>query len=219
MEQPTRIRAEEIEEALAQVAEIKAARVVSSAEGVIQEIHVLALPSKAPKQLVRDIESTIMARVRHSYRPQEDLDRSARPRGRRARTVRATVGAAEDRLHQLQCRGRADNRGRDARDRRYGVRGTLRGTEQPDRSPASGCRSHARRDRAVHGDGGHIFALEDVSIVQLGKEQVAVACVTLVIHPRRAVIRRVGAGQAEREGLNRSATLDAINRRMGFLTT
>jgi hypothetical protein len=51
----------EIEEALSQVAEIRAARIVSSDEGVIQEIHVLALPSKSPKQLVRDIESTIMA--------------------------------------------------------------------------------------------------------------------------------------------------------------
>src|SRR5512143_1261254 len=52
----------EIEQALSQVAEIRAARIVSSEDGLIQEIHVLALPSKSPKQLVRDIESTIMAR-------------------------------------------------------------------------------------------------------------------------------------------------------------
>ena len=51
----------EIEAALAQVSEIRAARVVTSPLGEIDEIHVLALPSKAPKQLVRDIESTLMA--------------------------------------------------------------------------------------------------------------------------------------------------------------
>ena len=51
----------EIETALSHVAEIRAARIVSSDEGVIQEIHNLADPSKSPKQLVRDIESTIMA--------------------------------------------------------------------------------------------------------------------------------------------------------------
>jgi len=53
---------EDIEATLSQVAEIKAARVVASPEGHIQEVHVLALPTKSPKQLVRDIESTIMAR-------------------------------------------------------------------------------------------------------------------------------------------------------------
>jgi hypothetical protein len=56
------VKVEDIESALAEVGEIKAARVVASPEGVIQEIHVLALPTKQPKQLVRDIESTLMAR-------------------------------------------------------------------------------------------------------------------------------------------------------------
>ena len=71
---------------------------------------------------------------------------------------------------------------------------------------------------AQHGDGGHTFALEDVSIVQLGKEQVAVACVTLVStlgeqsFAGSALVR-----QNEKDSIVR-ATLDAINRRMGFLT-
>jgi acyl-coenzyme A synthetase/AMP-(fatty) acid ligase len=56
-----RISITDMEQALCRVAEIKAARVVASPEGIIQEIHVLALPSKLPKQLVRDIESTLMA--------------------------------------------------------------------------------------------------------------------------------------------------------------
>ncbi|TLM98509.1 MAG: D-alanine--poly(phosphoribitol) ligase, partial [Actinobacteria bacterium] len=57
----SRVRVEDIEAALGQVGEIKAARVVPAPDGSIAEIHILALPSKPPKQLVRDIESTIMA--------------------------------------------------------------------------------------------------------------------------------------------------------------
>ena len=51
----------ELEGALAQVDCIRAVRIVASDEGLIEEIHVLGLPGKAPKQLVRDIESTLMA--------------------------------------------------------------------------------------------------------------------------------------------------------------
>ena len=62
MEQHTsRVTIDDIERTLGSIAEIKAARVVASPEGHIQEIHVLALPNKSPKQLVRDIESALAA--------------------------------------------------------------------------------------------------------------------------------------------------------------
>ena len=154
MEQPTRIRAEDIEEALAQVAEIKAARVVSSADGVIQEIHVLALPSKAPKQLVRDIESTIMADfgipIDHKKISIAQLGQRlpartdptapiARPRiivdqlqsaGVKT-TVASTLEIGGDRVRRTRRRDRTSQTGRQ-------------------RLVAAG---DARRDRAVHGDG------------------------------------------------------------------
>ena len=67
--------------------------------------------------------------------------------------------------------------------------------------------------------GAHSFALEDVTIVQLGREKVAVSCVTLVTplgeqtFAGSALVR-----QNEKDSIVK-ATLDAINRRMGFLTT
>ena len=74
----------EIEQALGQVADIRAARVVSSDDGVIQEIHVLASPTKSPKQLVRDIESTIMAQfgipIDHRTVSIAQLGRDSEPR-------------------------------------------------------------------------------------------------------------------------------------------
>ncbi len=51
----------ELEAAIAEIGEVRAARIVASPDGVIEEIHVLGLPGKAPKQLVRDVEAVLMA--------------------------------------------------------------------------------------------------------------------------------------------------------------
>ena len=52
---------EEFEETIAQLDAIEAARVVRKG-GKIVELHVLAAPSKSPKQVSRDIQSLAMAR-------------------------------------------------------------------------------------------------------------------------------------------------------------
>jgi hypothetical protein len=51
----------ELEGSLSQIAGVRAVRIVASDDGRIEEVHVLALPGKAPKQLCRDIESTLQA--------------------------------------------------------------------------------------------------------------------------------------------------------------
>ena len=51
----------ELEGAISDIAGVRAARIVASADGRIEEIHILALPGKSPKQLVRDVESALMA--------------------------------------------------------------------------------------------------------------------------------------------------------------
>ncbi len=208
----------EIEEALAQVAEIRAARIVSSDEGVIQEIHILASPDKSPKQLVRDIESTIMARfgipIDHRTVSIAQLGRNAEPHvarpneyGRaRIRSVSAeVVGVQASATVSLQLDGDVYN----------GV--------------AEGAASTTGRQRLialatlkavgeyVKGDFG--FALEDVAIVTLGRERVAVACIVLVTpHGEQALAGSALARQGDNESIVR-ATLDAINRRLNFLTT
>jgi len=53
---------EAVEEALCRIAEVEAARIVSGSDDVIDELHIIALPDKGPKQIVRDIESTLMAK-------------------------------------------------------------------------------------------------------------------------------------------------------------
>lgn len=52
---------EDIESALARIPSVTAARVVTGPGGRIAEVHVLARRDRAPKQLVRDVQSVVLA--------------------------------------------------------------------------------------------------------------------------------------------------------------
>ena len=52
---------DELEHELCRVAEITAARVVADGDGRISEVHILSLPHKHAKQVVRDVQSVAMA--------------------------------------------------------------------------------------------------------------------------------------------------------------
>jgi len=209
---------DDIEAALSQVAEIKAARVVAGPDGQIQEVHVLALPSKSPKQLVRDIESTIMARfgipIDHKKISIAQLGQEAipaepeMPSEVRARIVginanvsgvHATTSVTlelEGDTYVGEAAGPASQTGR----QRLVAQATLNAVEQ-------------------YSHGAHTFALEDVAVMTLGRESVAVSCVTVVSplgeqsYAGSALVR-----QNDKDSIVR-ATLDAINRRLGFLKT
>jgi hypothetical protein len=208
----------EIEQSLAQVAEIRAARIVSSDAGVIQEIHVLADPSKSPKQLVRDIESTIMAQfgiaIDHKKVSIAQLGRES------IIEEEAPVTHARARIHSVNTEV-------------AGVRCTATVTLELEgelyTGKAEGPASTTGRSRIVgqaalnavelYTNGSFGFALEDVAIVTLGHERVAVSCVILVTPlGEQALSGSALVRQSENDSLVR-ATLDAINRRLGFLTT
>lgn len=53
---------EVLERELQRVPEITAARIVADSTGVITEVHILSLPTKHAKQVVRDVQSVAMAR-------------------------------------------------------------------------------------------------------------------------------------------------------------
>lgn len=207
----------EIEEALSHVSEIKAARVVTSRDGLIQEIHVLALPTKSPKQLVRDIESTLMAafgipvdhkKISIAQLGQEMLPQDesrAQPRAL-IKSINAEVsGVYANTIVTLELEGdlyvgKATGPASQTVRQRLVAEATLRAVEE-------------------YLQGSMSFALEDVDIVRLGRESVAVACVVMVTSlgeqsfSGAALVR-----QNEKDSIVK-ATLDAINRRMGFLTT
>lgn len=220
MEQHTsRVTIDDIERTLGSIAEIKAARVVASPEGHIQEIHVLALPNKSPKQLVRDIESALQAawgiEVDHKKISIAQLGAEALPADEaivapeaRARIesinanvsgVHATVAVhleIEGDMYIGEAAGPASQTGR----QRLVAQATLNSVEQ-----------------YVHG--AHSFALEDVTVCQLGRERVAVCCVAHVSpFGEQAFAGSALVRQSEKDSIVK-ATLDAINRRLGLLTT
>jgi len=208
----------EMEEALSQVSEIRAARVVTSPAGHIDEIHVLALPSKAPKQLVRDIESTLMAafgiavdhkKISIAQLGQESVpqNEAVKPHARaQIKSINAEVvgvyvniGVAlelEGELFVGKATGPASRTGRE----RLVAEATLDAIAQ-------------------YLQGAFTFALEDVEIIRLGRESVAVSCVVLVTSlGEQAFAGSALVRQNDKDSIVR-ATLDAINRRLGFLTT
>lgn len=218
----SQVSVEDIESALGQVAEIQAARVVASPEGVIQEIHVLALPSKSPKQLVRDIESTIMARfgipVDHKKISIAQLggevvrDRPSQE-GRVPRECRPRIHAINVNVSGLVS----------AASVTLEIEGSMYVGEAT--APAS----QTARDRSVaeatldaveqYVKGLPSFSLEDVAIVRLGRQDIAVACVTMVSPiGEQSLAGSALVRQGDKDSIVR-ATLDAINRRMAFLTT
>jgi hypothetical protein len=209
----------EIEQALCQVAEIKAARVVTSPEGVIQEIHVLALPSKQPKQLVRDIESTLMASfgipVDHKKISIAQLGQDVMPKNEQPQhiTSRPRIISINSQVTGVNASvtvdlelggeayaGKADGAASTTQRLRLVAEATMKAVEQ-------------------YVEGTYSFALEDVSLVQLGRERSAVCCVA-VVSPlgEETFVGSALVRQNEKDSIVK-ATLDAINRRMGFLTT
>jgi hypothetical protein len=218
----SRVRVEDIEAALAQVGEIKAARVVADIDGAIQEIHVLALPTKPPKQLVRDIESTLMARfglpidhrkisiaqlgremVEVEEPPVVDRSTAVRPRivGINA-SVTGMVAAAEVTLEIA---------GREYVGKATGPASQTGRMRQVAHATLDALTQYVTNTTA--------FALEDVALLQLGRERVAVACVSLVTQfGEQSFTGSALVRQNDSDSIVR-ATLDAINRRMGLLTT
>lgn len=211
---------DDIENALTQVAEIKAARIVASPEGVIQEVHILALPTKSPKQLVRDIESMVMAQfgipIDHRKVSIAQLGQDAITKDdpeEAAPAVRARIKGVSSNVAGVHA---ATSVTLEIEGEDYVGHAT---------SPAS----QTARQRLIaeatlnaveaYAQGGLSFALEDVAITQLGHQRVAVACVVLVTPlGEQAFAGSALVRQNENDSIVR-ATLDAINRRIGFLTS
>lgn len=207
----------EIEDALAQVSEIRAVRVVTS-DGAIDEIHVLALPTKSPKQLVRDIESTLMAAfgiaIDHKKISIAQLGHESVP---------------EPRNQQLQARAQIKSINAEVAGVYVNITVSLEFDGEVYHGKATGPASRTGRDRLIaeatldaiaqYLQGAFTFALEDVEIVRLGRESIAVSCVVLVTSlGEQAFAGSALVRQSDKDSIVR-ATLDAINRRLGFLTT
>lgn len=220
MEQHTsRVTIDDIERTIGSIAEVKAARAVASPDGRIQEIHVLALPNKSPKQLVRDIESALMAtwglEIDHKKISIAQLGTESLP--------------AEEHLTAPEARARIESINANISGVHASVSVSLEIEGEMYVGEAAGPASTTGRQRLVaqatlnaveqYVHGAHSFALEDVTVCQLGRERVAVCCVAHVSpFGEQAFAGSALVRQNEKDSIVK-ATLDAINRRLGLLTT
>lgn len=215
---PQNLDLEEVENRLCQIKDVRAARVIKGKDNTIEEIHILAIPNKGPKQLLKDIESALMAEyglpINHKkVSIAQVVDSETKPVNEERKVRPKIISINEDlsgvyaqvqvllevngQEYEGLARGAASLTGR----RRLVAEATLKALE-----------------KFVVGTYG--FALEDVNILTLGKEKIAIACIVLVsplgreeVYSGSALVR-----QNEKDSIVR-ATLNAINRRFGFLIT
>ena len=201
----------DMEAIISRVRDVIAVSVVKDAAGEVAEVHVLTGSSRSPKQVVRDVESAVMARLGialdHKKISVAQVDDGS-PKRDNARIkfsdvslsfngnrMEARVGLARD---GLICSGAASGPGSPSGQMRLIADATLKAIE----------------DSGLANTG---LTLEDVDEITLGGRRVAVVVVSLAgeraeeILAGSAVIRQdVWKGVV-------NATLDAVNRRLCML--
>jgi len=203
------------EQAIKQIKGVIAARIKVNEQGEIEEVHILAGSVRAPKQIVRDIESLLMAQfdvqIDHKKvsvaQVEDDEDgsfaivESTRPKLVGV-TLRTVNGMAEVKVELLTgeqiIEGIAQGPSSAHNKLRLFVEATLQAL-----SPLTLEK--------------FLFVTEDVGITQLVKQQVALVSITLITTAgEQSLIGCALVRNDEREAVVK-ATLDAVNRKLRFL--
>ena len=205
-----------IESALSEIVDIDAFHVVPNINGNgdgsgIAEIHVVTSSKKSPKQLVRDIESLLMAK--HKLTVDRKKISVAKLAGKAELTVRANID-----LVATETRGNQNH---------VIVRLVSEGQESEGRASGSASKAWSKRLvalstlDAVAGMSKQVFAfaLEDVTIVSLARESVAMVAVSIMENGAEQLYCGAAIIKHDEKGAIARATLDAVNRRMSYLTT
>ena len=201
-----------IEKELCLIADIEAARIVFNGSNVVEELHILALPNKGPKQILRDVESTLMARFGLNVDHKKISVAQLGPNGNgvKSSSSRPKVISINTEIIDLKVKVRVELK--------IGNRNFI--------GEAEGIASQSGRLRlAAVATLGAIenyklndskFILEDVVVVKLGGEDVAVSCVAMISSGEEK--RHCGSVIVKNNEMDSivRATLAAINRRFGI---
>jgi len=201
-------RAREYEALIRRIKDVISARVMFSPDGQIEEIHVLASGDRNAKQLVRDVESLLMAQgvpVDHKKISVALLAPEPSSSGDRMRVVGFTVSRQG---RTAECRVRLEFRGSTAEGSAQGP-GTGSGHVRITAEAAL-----AAVQRFIKSP-SELF-LEDCGVVQIGGRRAVTVCVLeLDGDDERSYIGTCLVRQDETDAVVR-ATLDAVNRRFGL---
>lgn len=204
-----------LEKELRRLPDIQAARVVAGYDGEPSEVHIVASPNKAPKQLVRDIQSVAIASFGYDIdrrrisivqidAPESEflLDREFRPRimsiTSEATGLRSTVKVSLEH-NDTQALGFAEGSVASAARHRLIAQATLDALRQLEPLAES-------------------LDIDAAQVVRIGSSDVAVTSVIFVIPPDEQIV----SGSAivrqgnEADAIAR-AVLDSTNRRLHML--
>lgn len=202
------------EQAIKQIKSVIAARIKVNYHGEIEEVHILAGSGRAPKQIVRDIESILVAQfdlqIDHKKisvaQVEDDEDGtiagvdSTRPKLVGV-TLRTVNGMAEVKVELLTgdkiIEGIAQGPSSAHNKLRLFAEATLKAL-----SPLTSDR---------------FLFVEDVGISQLAKQQIALVSITLITSAgEQSLTGSALVRNDDREAVVK-ATLDAVNRKLRFL--
>ena len=214
---------DDLEQELCRIAEITAARVVADEDGRIAEVHILSLPHKHAKQVVRDVQSVAMATFGL------DLDRRIVSVVQLDAVASSSITGPDD-VDDETARGRinvdgvtADRNGLQCTARVVLTRGDQRatGTAEGVVATSSVLRLVAQATIAAlrHLEPAAVRSdVETATIIRLGDRAIAVSTVVVVVPPYEAVISgsAVVRPAGEFDAVARSV-LDATNRRLSQL--
>lgn len=197
---------------ITQIRGVVAARIVSDAEGQIQEIHVVGLPGRNPKQIVRDVESILYVRggvrVDHRKISLVQVDESVvHPRPVRVQ------------LLDIDCS--SDEQGPKAtvtlameHQRVQGVGRSRPSQTDPVELLSAYATTHAL-DQLV-GPRGQI-RLENVQQQLFGPQEVCLAHLSLTTESQTEALVGISVVRDDKPTTSARAVLDAINRRLQYV--
>ncbi len=208
-----RIAVSEVEAVIRQLKDVIGARVVSDNSGVIQEIHVLSQGDRSPKQLVRDVESALQARlgitldhkkvsVAQVQGPQRSVEQPGAPRVQFSDvSISLTGQTAEATVHII------------LQDSTY------EGTAQGSSSAAGQVKVVAAATlKAIQAclPSHRTLMVEDAVVTQVGGHQVVT--VVVILAGSRADEVLCGSCLVRQDPVKAAvfATMDAVNRRLRF---
>jgi hypothetical protein len=208
-----RVSTSEIESTIGSLINVESARIVTDKLGTIEEVHVLTDSSRAPKQVVRDIESALMAR----YGLQVDHKKISIAQthdGKRFRfsderlkvsDVSININGVKSEAIVRLCKngdtftGRSSGHGSSFQQLRLIAAATLRAVEEC-------CTSEG------------VLALEDLDPnVNLCGKNVVVVCVNLLTPRGEDLLTGSAVVKQDLCKAVVNATLDAVNRRLGSI--
>ncbi len=213
------VTVEEIENLLVQLPGVTSARIVVNDWGAVEEIHILATDARSPKQVVRDVESSLAAKwalyVDHKKISVAQLTGVAgalTPFRLKLINVEMITDTVEGLMKGSVLLGRTDEESAQYRGESEGP------CSRAGAGRVFGEATVSALNQVV--DPGNRFSLESIEVLPVGNHSVALAILMLVT-PRGHQEVLVGAALVRLETAESSvkAVLDAANRRISKLVS